>query len=233
MIYCILCGGIYTKFDTPRPLLRVDGERLLNRTIKLLTVNDVSANDIWITYTDNRVAEYVHQQFYNIKTIYAYWNNFVCYDYNKGEGMWVDAFPPKMSNMHFPKKITFLFGDVFYSPEAINTIINEKRYDYIDFFASSPPFNKNLYFKEYAEPFAFKVYDTTIFYNTIGATRLLYKEGMFNRHPIAWELWQVIRGSDFNTIDYTDYIPINDYTTDIDEPEDIKKLEQVLNKRFI
>ena len=47
----------------------------------------------------------------------------------------------------------------------------------------------------------------------------------FDRHPIAWELWQVIKNTELNKIDYSNYTVINDYTCDIDKPEDAEKLE--------
>ena len=38
----------------------------------------------------------------------------------------------------------------------------------------------------------------------------------FIRHPIAWELWQIIKQTPINYIDYKNYTVINDYTCDID-----------------
>ena len=54
--------------------------------------------------------------------------------------------------------------------------------------------------------------------------------GIFRRHPIAWELWQVINGKDVHLIDYDSVIPINDYTCDIDEPEDAPRIEAMICK---
>ena len=51
---------------------------------------------------------------------------------------------------------------------------------------------------------------------------------MFKRNPIAWELWQVIKNTPLNQIDYTNYVAINDYTCDIDSEEDIEKFKNIV-----
>ena len=52
------------------------------------------------------------------------------------------------------------------------------------------------------------------------------KEGCFYRKPVSWELWQVIKGTPLGKIDYTNYTVINDYTCDIDSPEDVELIER-------
>mgnify|MGYP003298255990 CR=1 FL=1 len=78
---------------------------------------------------------------------------------------WVDGFTlsyfaggvplPLVNGWAAPEGVCFIFGDVYYSEEAIKTIV-ESETDDIEFFASSPPFSK-YYVKEWAEPFGFKV----------------------------------------------------------------------------
>ena len=76
------------------------------------------------------------------------------------------------------------------------------------------------YTKPWAEPFAFKVEDTTRFFKAIEQTIELDKQGMFKRQPVSWELWQVIKGTPLNKVDYTNYTVINDYTCDVDHARD-------------
>ena len=38
----------------------------------------------------------------------------------------------------------------------------------------------------------------------------------------------VIKGTPLNKLDYTNYVRINDYTCDIDVPEDVAKFEAIL-----
>jgi len=106
-----------------------------------------------------------------------------------------------------------------FSEKAIRTIVNTETDD-IEFFASAPPFALN-YPKTYAEPFAFKVVNTEHFRAAVQEVKDNVRR--FVRHPIAWELWQVIKGTPYNIIDYRNYTAINDYTCDIDSEADIKK----------
>ena len=55
-------------------------------------------------------------------------------------------------------------------------------------------------------------------------TKELQNGGWFRRVPIAWELWQVIRNTQLNVIDYENYTTINDYTCDVDNEADLKKI---------
>ena len=121
------------------------------------------------------------------------------------EGTWVDAFYPSDD------------------PVCLNT-----QTDSIQFFASAPPFDPR-YFKPWAEPFAFKVVDQQAFREAVEFVRQNSRAAFFDRLPISWELWQVIRHKPFNEIDHTSYITINDYTCDIDSPEDIRRISEALN----
>ena len=113
--------------------------------------------------------------------------------------------------------VCYVFGDVFYSPEAIKTIVETKTDD-IEFFASAPPYS-DQYIKRWAEPFAFKVQNAKRFFYCIEQAIELDKRGLLKRHPISWELWQVIKNTPINRIDYTNYTQVNDYTVDIDTEE--------------
>ena len=77
------------------------------------------------------------------------------------------------------------------------------------------------YIKPYAEPFAFKVVNQKHFKDALNEVRRL--KSKFRREPIAWELWQVIKGTPINKIDYTNYTVINDYTCDIDRKRDVDR----------
>ena len=118
------------------------------------------------------------------------------------------------------------FGDVIFSPEAIKKIVNTDTDD-VMFFGSAPPYAPE-YVKQYAEPFAFKVVNQDHFKSAIRLTELFYKQGMFKRKPIAWELWQVITNHKLNHIDYNSYVHINDYTCDVDEKADLIMIESMM-----
>ena len=96
------------------------------------------------------------------------------------------------------------------------------------FFASRNIRRKD-YFKEWEEPFAFKVTNQVKFREYINKAKQLFLDGYCNREPISWELYRIINGYDINQhIIGTNFVAIDDYTTDIDTIEDIKKLEEIL-----
>ena len=68
--------------------------------------------------------------------------------------------------------------------------------------------------------------DTVRFFKAIDQTKKLDRMGAFKRQPVSWELWQVIKSTPLNVI-RTNYTVINDYTCDIDTPEDIKIFEKL------
>jgi hypothetical protein len=191
MKYILCCG---TCGDPPRQLTVINGEPLVERTIRLLWDNGV--RDIVISSMEHAFDKYGRLE----------------YD---SSGGWINCFAP------MEEPACYIFGDVFFSYKAIETIVNTET-DSIEFFASAPPFADN-YPKAWAEPFAFKVADQKRFREAIEKTRELWQQGQFKRHPIAWELWQVIKGTPLNEIDYTNYTVINDYTCDVDYPGDEKQ----------
>lgn len=208
MKYIIMCGGTYKHWETPRQLLRINGEPIVARTIRLLReggIDDIAISSNNPIFEQFGVPVLKHDNRYEARASNDYNNN------------WVDAFYPT----HEP--VCYLFGDVVYSPEAIKTIIGTDTND-IEFFASSPPFAPE-YSKRWAEPFALKVVNTDHLKHAIYITKQYADMGLFKRPPIMWELWQVIQATPLNHIDYGNYTAINDYTCDVDCPEDIELIE--------
>ena len=203
MKYIIMCGGDY-HVDTPRHLLEVRGEPIVARTIRLLKENGIPLSNIFISATDDRFGAF--------GVVLLKHNNI----YGNG-GRWLDAFYPTN------EPVCYIFGDVVFSPDAIKTIV-EYQTDSIMFFASAEPLPPH-YLKKWAEPFAYKVADTDLFRSCITVTKHYSDIGLFKREPIAWELWQVIKGTPLNNIDYKNYIAINDYTCDCESPEQLSFME--------
>ena len=209
MKYVIMCGGLYDKWDTPKHLTPLKGEPIVARTIRLLKENGVA--DIAISSNNELFEQFgvpvlKHENPYRLPLE------------GRATSPWLDAFYP----MNEP--VCYIFGDVVFSPDAIKTIVNKDTKD-VDFFASAKPLPP-IYPKRWAEPFAFKVVDTELFFKAITVTKLYDKQGLFKRQPVSWELWQVIKDTPLNKVDYTNYTVINDYTCDIDCPEDIKLFER-------
>ena len=206
MIYIIQCGSEPSN-PKPKQLNIVNDEAVLTRTIRLLRENGIT--DLYLSTNHPAFEQFG-------LPILRHENNF----YNDRSGMWVDGFYPT------EEPACYIFGDVVFSPEAIKTIIETDTND-IEFFASAPPYDPR-YFKPYAEPFAFKVQNQVHFRQAINQVKDLKK--WFSREPIAWELWQVIKETPLNCINFKNYTVINDYTCDVDVPEDADKFNKLFDK---
>lgn len=205
MKYIIMAGGNYHT-EIPKQLLEYGtGITIIERTIMLL--QNAGVDDIAIS-TNNKRFERLGLPILHHK------NNF------GNGGHWLEAFYP------MDEPCCYIFGDVFFSPEAIKTIVNTET-NSVEFFASAPPFHPK-YIKHWAEPFAFKVQTPDFFRMCVNHAIELADQGIFRREPIAWELWQVIKLTPFNQIRYDNYIAINDYTCDVDNESDLRNLRRML-----
>ena len=208
MKYIIMCGGDYECWETPKQLFLFRGEPIVARTIRLL--KECGVEDIAIS-SNNPIFEQFDVPVLHHK------NDWKVYGYERAIGSWCNGFYPT----DYP--VCYLLGDVVFSKAAIKKIVETDTQD-IEFFASAPPFAMN-YPKEYAEPFAFKVVNTKYFRECINKVLEYEQQGLFERHPIAWELWQVIRCTPINHINYRNYTVINDFTCDIDWETEVKYLD--------
>lgn len=207
MKYVIMCGGSYEDFRTPKQLTVIHGEPLVKRTIRLLRENGVT--DIVITATDPRFS-YLGVPRLNHK------NSFVTKD-GVSRGYWLDAFYPAFAP---DEKLTFLFGDVYYSENAIKTIVSYETDGNILFGNSVA---KNEEHQNWGEPFAYIVNDYKTFMRGVRAVKRLQDEGKTDRLPIVWELYRYLNGLDINRQEVLDetYVCIDDETMDIDDASDI------------
>lgn len=212
--YIILANSNDNKCDIPRQLIEINGEKIIERTIRLLKENGI--NDIIVMAKDSR--------FDNLGvTKYEPINN--TYDYNTEEGYFLDMFPTELMT----EPVCFIWGDVYFSEEAIKTIV-ETETDSTMFFCSFENHSEN-YIKEWDEPFAYKVVDTELFKKHIEIVKKLYDEKATWRNPIVWELYRSINGLNVNAHHMTEnYVAINDITCDIDDMGDVEKLREKASK---
>ena len=69
MKYIIMAGGHYHEFELQRPLTVINGERLIERTIRLL--RELGVTDIAIsTNKDNDVFDYLGLEVYKMDNSY-------------------------------------------------------------------------------------------------------------------------------------------------------------------
>lgn len=197
-------------FTKPRQLTIINGEALVKRTIRLLKENGIK--DIYITSHSKK--------FDNLGAI-RYKPKYNDYKSKEGKGYWLSAFPIELLN----EPVTFLLGDVYYSENAIKTIINSETNSVLYFCSYK---NKDIrYIKHHDEPFGFKVIDYIMFKKHIERVKSLKDKGLCSREPIAWELYRSINGLNINIHKMTNnYIAINDESCDIDTQEDVILLKQ-------
>lgn len=198
-------------FTYPRQLSVVKGEILVSRTARLL--HECGVKDVYITSADKRfdglgAIRYVPQH-----------ND---YKPKENKGYWLSAFPIELMT----EPCTFLLGDVYYSENAIKTIV-ESDTDSVLLFCSHRNTNPR-YIKHHDETFAFKVVDCELFKNHISIVKRMYDDGLTKRHPIAWELYRSLNGIDVNTHMLTEnYVLINDETCDVDREIDVGLLNNM------
>lgn len=209
----IILADCSVGFETPRQLTEINGEPLLKRTIRLLKENGVE--NIIITSHDKRFDDLGAIRYEPLHNDYVP---------NKS-GYWLNAFPIELIN----EPICFLFGDVYYSENAIKIIVESKTNSVL--FLCSYQNKDKRYIKEHDEPLAFKVVDYELFKKHIDIVKNMKDKGLCCREPITWELYRSINGQDINVHEMTgNYIAINDESCDIDTIDDIENLKRKLGE---
>ena len=209
MKYIIMCGGRYPH-EVPRQLWSLGEERIIDRTIRLLTEAGIPKKDIYISYNDSRFLDI------------ACANNVgVVLQGEKEFARWIDGAFPVLT-----EPVCYIFGDVVFSPAAIKTII-ETETDDIEFIATAAPYDER-YIKKWAEPLAFKVVDYEHMAKAIKETQELYDQGHLRR-CWSWELWQVIKKTMLNNI-IVNYTAVRDYTCDVDNGDDLYKVNRIIRE---
>lgn len=219
MVKYIILADSSVGFEIPRQLSVVCGEPIIKRTIRLLKENGIK--DIIITSHDKRFDNLGVERYEPLHNYYV--PNFKDYKLNKG--YWLNAFPSELLN----QPICFLFGDVYYSENAIKTIVNTDTSSTM-FFCTYNNKDKH-YIKDHDEPLAYKVVDYELFKKHINRVKKLKDKDKCCREPIVWELYRSINNQDINThIMTNNYIAINDESCDIDTKDDIIKLNKVIGE---
>lgn len=210
----IMCGGKYDNFTIPKALSVISGETLVERTIRLLKARGIE--DIKISSNNplfDKYGEVLHHE-----------NSFEVKD-GKVYGYWVDAYYPTN------EPCIYLHGDVYYTEDAIDKIINLKP-SKNTFIGNEVARNKEH--KNWGEPFGWVIVDQETFRKGIEETKKLQDEGKLERgYAISWELYRVLNGLDPNKqyINDDTYLSIDDDTIDIDAPWQIEAMNEKLRDR--
>ena len=224
MKYIIMCGGKYLSFSDFRPLIKVNGEPLVERTIRLLRqfgIEDIAVS----TNEDVNLLDYLDVPVLKFKNSYA------AKSYNNFTGYWCDAF------YKTDEPVCYLMGDTYYSMAALKKIIDSETNDIL-FFGTDIPFAPG-YPKKFSEPLGFKVVNQTKFHEACDLFRRLQDLGPsrwpFCRLPISWELAQIISGYPLNRIIVRTpiFVGIHDFASDIDDPSEAESLKQTIERYHI
>lgn len=220
MKYIIMAGGHYEWFTTPRQFIEVNGEKIIERTIRLL--RECGVEDISISTNNVSAFSYLGLPILsddnNKYSVYHDWDMFA----KKGQsGYWVDALYP------MDEPCTYIMGDVWYTKPVIETIVNTQATDIL-FFGTKAPYAPG-YYKDCEEPLAFKIVDQKKLKEAQSKCKKLYDLGKTRRNPIAWELYRVMDDIDINTHKFGKrFVGIHDFAIDVDHVEEVKQLEEAV-----
>ena len=211
MKYIVMCGGVYDNFTIPKPLSVINGETLVERTIRLLKENGIT--DIYISSNNSIFDKYAPRL-----------EHFNSYEYKDGKvyGYWIDAYYPT------DEPCVYLHGDVYYSEDAIKKIVNLN--PKVNTFIGNEV-ARNKEHKNWGEPFGWIIVNQDEFRKGIEETKKLQDEGKLERgFALSWELYRVLNGLDPNKQYIIDdnYLSIDDETIDVDAPWQIEEF----NKKF-
>ena len=211
----LLCGGYYTNFDYPKSLTEINDETLIDRTIRLLGNYGLNAI-VCCNKEETAFDSYVPLRC-----------NFT-FDHVKQTGYYLDAFDALLLD----ERCIILFGDVYYTEDAIDKIINAFITSTKNIFICNDlPFNSEH--RREGEPFGWIVNDVDEFKWAVKLCKKFQDRGIIdhsNGIPSNWELAHLINGlgvNDFN-LNKEDCLIIHDYTIDVDAPDVIPLLRNKL-----
>ena len=205
----IMAGGKYHQFKKHKALTEINGEVLIERTIRLLEENGIT--NWWISSNDPNFNKY--------KKILHHINTFEVKD-GVVKGYWLDAYYPT------DKPTIYLHGDVYYTDESIKKILNLNTTKNT-FIGNKYALNETR--EKVGEPFGWIIVNPEEFFKAIEETKRLQDEGKVERGiAISWELYEVLNGYNVNDfiIDKETYLVL-DNVFDIDAPWQIEHYKGV------
>lgn len=208
----IICAGEATRWKShlgvPKHLIPIAGEPLLHRTVRLL--RNLGVKDIQIVSKDDpRYKIPGSNQFVPVL--------------NPKENADADKFLSSRELWNDKGRTIVLYGDVFFSLEAMTAIIRSEETDWTLF---CRPEASRITGHKWGECFAISFYPESHDEMTVQLRRTatLWKTGKISRCG-GWELYRAMTGRPDDKIRHphtmtTNFIKIDDFTEDFDSPED-------------
>lgn len=181
--------------------IEIENETLIERTIRQAAER---TSDIWVVGPDNR---------YKFDDAYLFVPK---RRFDIGGG---DCFYQTRDIWSHAKRNVILFGDTWYSEDAIAKILDDTERGYRYYCRPGP---SQITGTEYGEGFAVSFYPEDIpeYRRTLDELIVMYKEGKIERF-LAWEHYRHMEGQDPNVhAMYTRWVEIDDWTDDFDWPHD-------------
>ena len=193
MKYIIMAAGAGTRWNNylgvPKHLIEINGETLLGRTTRLLKENGVE--NYIITCADPRYAQYgptTPQTYYDCE---------------------IDRFEESLVD----GPVCYLYGDVYYTEDAMKTIVETQTDDI-------------LFFGHNYEIFAIKIANRELFFKCKATVKHLYLTHQIGR-CIGWEVYRCMHNIPYEEHKITErYVKILDGTDDIDYPQDYEAFKK-------
>lgn len=217
----IIAAGEGTRWGNhlgvPKHLIRIEGEPILHRTVRLLRKHGVKdVNIVAKDRTDYAVAgAQVYVPLLNPKNGDA--DKFL-----SSRALWGEV-----------GKTVILYGDVYFTDDAIDQIVNSPRLDWTLF---CRPEGSEITGAKWGECFAFSFLPMHVPAMEKALDRIvdLWQVGLIDRNG-GWELYRAMIGRKTAEIRRphimgSNYSVIDDWTEDFDTPEDYNNFIERLNK---
>ena len=192
MKYIIMADGKGTRWqnynDIPKHFIEIGGETLIGRTVRLLNEGDPGC-EVIITSHDPR---------YDIPGARRY------EPLNKV--LEIDRFTEEL----IADDVCFLYGDTYYSQQAMDTVLNTET-------------EEMIFFGNERSIVAIKIRDGELFRSHVDNVRKLFLEGKIDK-CIGWQVYQSFTGLPFGEKKIGPaYIVLEDGTEDFNSPEDLNR----------
>lgn len=226
----IICAGEASRWgnylNTPKHLIEIEGERLLDRTVRLLKERGIK--EIYIVVK-------------SIKPEYAVKGAAqVVADLNPQENVDADKFLSSKAFWNQKGRTLVFYGDCYFTDEAMDTIVNFESDEWTLF---CRPNASEITGTPWGECFAQSFYPKDIERHEamLHYVAHLFKQGIISRCG-GWEHYRAMTGRTDKAVRSphkmtTNYVEINDWTDDFDYPKDyeswIKRRSLLRGKKSI
>lgn len=208
----ILCAGEATRWnnykDTQKHLIEINGERILDRTTRLLEVYGIKDISV-VTKEYNHRYETSHSKVVPVKV-----------NYEKNAD--ADKFLSSKELWNKNGRTIVIYGDCYFSEEAMKTIVGFKSKDWTIF---CRPNASKITGTPWGECFAQSFYPKDLERHEQALHEIAQKKksGKIKRCG-GWEHYRTMVGIDPNKHKMTtNYVKIDDFTDDFDYPEDLDR----------